>query len=193
MAGFYDDDFDPRRRRRRAAFDDDAPADRTPRPTPGLLADSPRRYDIFELERLTGIPPRTIRYYISRGLLAPAYGRGPSATYDQGHLTRLRMIARLKDQRRPLDEIRERLARMTDEDVEAELDLRPSLPVDSWRRIMLHPDIELNVRVPPGGPASPDFNHTVETIIAMARPLIERMREPGPVPDDMDDPAGDEA
>ena len=52
----------------------------------------PARYTIADLERETGVSARTIRYYISEGLLQPAYGRGPSATYDADHLLRLRMI-----------------------------------------------------------------------------------------------------
>jgi len=133
------------------------------------------RYEITELEEETGIPARTIRYYISRGLLAPAYGRGPSATYDLGHLLRLRLITRYKQERRPLDEIRERLGEMSDADVEAALGMQVTPPTDTWRRIMLHPDIELHVRNPPAGANNDAFNAAVELIVGLAQPVIDRL------------------
>src|SRR5262249_28126708 len=74
----------------------------------------PHRYAMADLERETGLDARTIRYYITRGLLQPAHGRGPSATYDLGHLLRLRMIQLLKNDRLPLDDIKTRLAELTD-------------------------------------------------------------------------------
>lgn len=133
------------------------------------------RYEIAELEEETGIPARTIRYYISRGLLAPAYGRGPSATYDLGHLLRLRLITRYKQERRPLDEIRERLGEMSDADVEAALGMQVAPPTDTWRRIMLHRDIELHVRNPPAGADNGPFNDAVELIVGLAQPVIDRL------------------
>ncbi len=133
------------------------------------------RYEITELEEETGIPARTIRYYISRGLLAPAYGRGPSATYDLGHLLRLRLIARLKDERHPLDEIRERLGEMSDADVEAALGVQVAPLTDTWRRILLHPDIELHIRIPPAGANNDAFNDAVELIVGLAQPVIDRL------------------
>ncbi|HEV2528898.1 MAG TPA: MerR family transcriptional regulator [Thermomicrobiales bacterium] len=168
-----------------AGFDDDVPRrpplrDERPIPRGRPMSASTRRYDINELEEETGIPARTVRYYISRGLLAPAYGRGPSATYDVGHLLRLRLIARMKAERRPLEEIRDRLGELTDDEVEAELGIHVPLPSDAWRRITLHPDIELHVRIHPGTDIDPDFNAAVELIVGLARPVIDRLEdEPG--------------
>lgn len=133
------------------------------------------RYEIAELEEETGIAARTIRYYISRGLLAPAYGRGPSATYDLGHLLRLRLITRLKDERHPLDEIRDRLGDMSDAEVEAALGIQVEPPTDTWRRIRLHPDIEIHIRIPPPGSRDDAFNEAVELIVGLAQPVIDRL------------------
>ena len=133
------------------------------------------RYEIGELEEETGLPARTIRYYISRGLLAPAYGRGPSATYDLGHLLRLRLIMRYRDERRPLDEIRDRLGDMSDEDVERTLGAQVAPVSDIWRRILLHPDIELHIRQQPAGADNDDFNEAVELIVGLAQPVIDRL------------------
>jgi DNA-binding transcriptional MerR regulator len=65
------------------------------------------RYTISELEERSGVSRRTIHYYISRDLLLPAEGAGPSATYGDGHLLRLRLIAVLKGARLRLEGIRE--------------------------------------------------------------------------------------
>ena len=75
-----------------------------------------------------------------------AHGRGPSATYDLGHLLRLRAIQLLKASYLPLEEIRERLERLRDEDIAAMLEVETAPPQDRWRRVLLHPDVELHVR-----------------------------------------------
>src|SRR6478672_11017865 len=91
-------------------------------------APEPYRYSIADLERETEISARTIRYYITEGMLPPAYGRGPTATYDLGHLLRLQMIARLKNDGLTLQEIKERLGGMDDEQIATllRIQLRPA-------------------------------------------------------------------
>lgn len=152
-------------------------------PPPGRTVRPPEpperyRYSIQELEEQTGIPARTIRYYITRGLLAPAYGRGPSARYDLGHLLRLRLINQLKEERLSLDEIKERLGELSDADVEALLNVQTGPPQDRWRRIQLHPDIELHVRerTRPGQQPDRDFEEAVDLIIGLAQPVIDRLK-----------------
>ena len=49
-------------------------------------------YNLEELATLGGISPRTLRYYISEGLLPPPLGRGPGKHYDDAHLTRLQAV-----------------------------------------------------------------------------------------------------
>ena len=68
---------------------------------------------IQELAEETGVSVRTIRYYIAEGLLPSAGARGRSATYGDEHLLRLRLIRRLVEQRRPLAEIRAKLANLS--------------------------------------------------------------------------------
>ena len=60
---------------------------------------------------------RTVRYYISEGLLPPAIGGGPAARYGQEHLDRLAVIAALKDRYLPLREIRRTLEGMPAKDI----------------------------------------------------------------------------
>ena len=54
------------------------------------------QYDLDELARLSGLTVRTIRYYIQQRLLHASGHRGPGASYDAGHLARLRLIRRLQ-------------------------------------------------------------------------------------------------
>ena len=72
---------------------------------------------IEDLVDQSGIPVRTIRYYIAEGLLAGPGSRGRAAFYGEEHLQRLKLIRRLTEQRVPLKEIRERLATLTIDEI----------------------------------------------------------------------------
>jgi DNA-binding transcriptional MerR regulator len=88
-----------------------------------------REYDLKELSAAADMTPRTIRYYITRGLLpgplATGPGKkktGPGKKYGSGHLERLRLIKKLKDEKnQPLSAIREALEQLDDEIVSATL------------------------------------------------------------------------
>lgn len=60
---------------------------------------------LAELSKRSEVPPRTIRYYISRGILAGPNQAGRNARYDQDHLERLREISVLKEKGLTLSEI----------------------------------------------------------------------------------------
>ena len=68
---------------------------------------------IDDLAERAGVPVRTVRFYIAEGLLPGPGARGKAATYGDEHLTRLLLIRRLAEQRVPLAEQRERLARLS--------------------------------------------------------------------------------
>ena len=72
------------------------------------------RYSLAELADLAGVTPRTVRYYVSQGLLPSPGASGPGAKYDDGHLDRLRLIRKLQREHLPLAEIRQRLAGLDD-------------------------------------------------------------------------------
>src|SRR5688572_32962215 len=76
-----------------------------------------RSLDLAELCHAAKVTPRTVRYYIQQGLLPAPESRGPGAHYNEGHLARLRLVRRLQREHLPLGEIRERLARLTDAEV----------------------------------------------------------------------------
>ena len=76
-----------------------------------------RTLELSQLCDAADVTPRTVRYYIQQGLLPAPESRGPGAHYNQGHLGRLRLIRRLQQEHLPLGEIRERLDRLTDAEV----------------------------------------------------------------------------
>jgi DNA-binding transcriptional MerR regulator len=89
-----------------------------------------QEYTIAELADLTGVTPRTVRYYVSIGLL-PAPGQvGPRTVYGHGILQRLRLIRRLQADHLPLGDIGSRMAGMDDAAVDAAL-ADQSGPADS--------------------------------------------------------------
>lgn len=55
-------------------------------------------YRLDELARQAGVASTTVRLYQSKGLLPPPRLEGRTGWYDDSHLSRLRLIARLQDQ-----------------------------------------------------------------------------------------------
>ncbi len=53
-------------------------------------------YRLAELVELGGVPARTVRLYITRGLLPPPLRAGPRAAYGAQHLERLEEIRKLQ-------------------------------------------------------------------------------------------------
>ena len=49
-------------------------------------------YSLTQLAKLADVTPRTIRYYISQGLLPSPGQQGPGTQYSDEHLERLRLI-----------------------------------------------------------------------------------------------------
>jgi DNA-binding transcriptional MerR regulator len=63
-----------------------------------------------ELATRAGVSPRTVRYYIQRGLLPAPDFKGPDTAYGDKHLLGLRVIRKLQDAYWPLDAIANALA-----------------------------------------------------------------------------------
>lgn len=74
-------------------------------------------YTLEDLERLSGLPIRTLRFYIQEGLLPGPDTRGKYARYSGRHLASLELIQRLKNMRLPLQQIRRMLDDMTTDDL----------------------------------------------------------------------------
>lgn len=74
---------------------------------------------IEDLAERGGAPIRTIRYYITEGLLPGPDGRGRATAYGEVHLLRLRLIRQLTEQHVPLKTIRDRLSSLGDDEIRA--------------------------------------------------------------------------
>jgi DNA-binding transcriptional MerR regulator len=74
------------------------------------MPDPQRRYSITDLADLAGVTPRTVRFYLSQGLLPSPGATGSGVKYGEDQLDRLRLIRRLQREHLPLAEIRTRLA-----------------------------------------------------------------------------------
>ena len=79
-------------------------------------------YTIEELAGLTGVSVRTIRFYISEGIIPGPGARGKGAAYGDEHLLKLRLARRLAEQRVPLTDIRARLSELSADDARGLLD-----------------------------------------------------------------------
>jgi DNA-binding transcriptional MerR regulator len=83
------------------------------------MTDAQERYSLAELTEAAGVSVRTVRYYISEGLLPPPVGSGPKSYYTRSHLDRLRAIGRMRANYLPLREIRRRLGAMSEQQIRA--------------------------------------------------------------------------
>jgi len=75
-------------------------------------------YTLEDLENMSGLSIRTLRFYIQEGLLPGPDTRGKFARYSQNHLDTIRFIDRLKKVHMPLKQIRHLLETMSNEDIE---------------------------------------------------------------------------
>lgn len=118
-----------------------------------------RTYKLEELARAADVSPRTVRYYVQRGLLPAPQFRGRDTAYTHEHLARLKAIKKLQDRYLPLDAIQSELERRKAEDVltdpppTAQMTPPPPTPSRpapapgrSWTRYQLRDGIEIHVR-----------------------------------------------
>ena len=149
-------------------------------------------YKLEELARAADVAPRTVRYYVQRGLLPAPEFKGRDTSYGRGHLSRLRAIKRL-------DAIEARLAGSS----EAELDqlaradvlevelprqapppagsrhARASAPAcgvrqaERWERVVLAPGLELFVKAD-ADPETRRVAREIEALTTGALPPIPR-------------------
>lgn len=84
--------------------------DAKPAPTDGETPADELTID--ELAAATRVPSRTVRFYQSKGVLAPPRIKGRVAYYGPEHARRLELIAQLQDRGLRIDAIRELLSRV---------------------------------------------------------------------------------
>ena len=83
-------------------------------------------FDIQELVKASGVPRRTIYFYVQQGLLPAPEGAGLAAYYTRAHLVRLQIIPILRQQGLRLDEIRQRFGQMTQAEMETLVSTQPA-------------------------------------------------------------------
>ncbi|HSP78314.1 MAG TPA: MerR family transcriptional regulator [Myxococcaceae bacterium] len=141
---------------------------------------TPREWKLAELAAEAGVSPRTVRYYVQRGLLPAPPFRGPDTVYGEEHLLRLRAIRALQARFLPLDAIQVELARLEPEALRALAASEPPAeppptptpasgahraapppPGTRWQRWELAPGLEL---------------HLADSADTKTRALAERVR-----------------
>ncbi|HZI13553.1 MAG TPA: helix-turn-helix domain-containing protein [Myxococcus sp.] len=70
-------------------------------------------WKLAELAEEAGVSPRTVRYYVQRGLLPAPPFKGPDTVYGEEHLLRLKAIRVLQARFLPLDAIQAELQRLS--------------------------------------------------------------------------------
>jgi DNA-binding transcriptional MerR regulator len=89
---------------------------------------TPREWKLTELAEAAGVSPRTVRYYVQRGLLPAPPFKGPDTVYGEDHLLRLKAIRALQARFLPLDAIQVELARLSPDELQALVDAGPTPP-----------------------------------------------------------------
>jgi DNA-binding transcriptional MerR regulator len=143
------------------------------------------QYKLDELARAAEVAPRTVRYYVQRGLLpAPAF-HGKDTSYGPEHLVRLRAIKRLQEARLALEEIAVRLAsaspaelaRLADEPAKPAAPPAPAprapLHGARWERFVLTPGLELHL----AEGADPRAQRLARAILDQHRPPTKETEE----------------
>jgi DNA-binding transcriptional MerR regulator len=153
-------------------------------------------YRLNELAQACGVTPRTIRYYVQRGLLPAPVLRGPETSYDHEHLVRLQAIKRLQERFWSLDAIADQLGTLSGQALEdwvAALEQAPTAPPEAtvaeattaqatpsapagpprevptgsrWSRHVLGPGLELHL----AEDAPPEMHRLAAEILARIRP-----------------------
>lgn len=102
----------------------------------------PRRFSIEDLSALSGLPVRTVRYYIQEGVVDRPEGVRRGAWYEHRHLEQLLAIRRWQAAGLSLDRIRELVRRHTD-DADAPPPVRRPGDVEVWSHVALAEGLEL--------------------------------------------------
>jgi len=136
------------------------------------VADSRDSWTLAELAEETGLAPRTIRYYIARGLVSGPAVAGRGAAYSGEHVERLKAIQKLQARGLMLAEIARTLAGVKEP---------KELPQpEAWENYKLAEDVVVSVRAG----AAP---WRVKQIREALRQFASRVRQPGEEQDGSDD------
>ncbi|MEN9417558.1 MAG: hypothetical protein RI988_1178 [Pseudomonadota bacterium] len=137
-----------------------------PAQPPENPADIEDRFSIHELATLSGLSTRTVRYYITEGLVDRPHGAKRGAWYAQRHLQQLLLIRRWTEAGLSLERVRELQAGAPED-----APMRTTRPgtVEVWSRVTLADGLELHVE--PGRAGL-----TPEQVRALLRDLTQAYR-----------------
>lgn len=151
--------------------------------------EQPGAWKLDELAERADLSPRTVRYYLQRGLLPPPVFHGRDTTYGAEHLLRLRAIRLLQAHFLPLDAIAAQLDGRTPAEVErvlmglnmppvmAEMPAIPPPVVARsrrWQRIEVAPGLELNL----ADDASPAVKRLAQRWLEQAAEGLDQAAKP---------------
>jgi DNA-binding transcriptional MerR regulator len=100
--------------------------------------DSDNGISLNELAEKSGVPERTIRYYISRGLIPGPVRGGRAAEYTQEHLAGIQNVRRLQSGGMTLAEIEHQFAQHASR--------RSTIAPESWSMYRISTDVTVQVR-----------------------------------------------
>jgi len=121
-----------------------------------------QQMSLAALAEAAGLPGRTIRFYITRGLLPGPLKAGRGAAYSTEHLERLRAIARLQAKGLTLSEIAQRLAGRAEKPLAA-------TPVPCWQYDVAE-DVVATVRADANPWRLKQIRHWLAQMAAALRP-----------------------
>jgi DNA-binding transcriptional MerR regulator len=140
-------------------------------PTPDTRPDS---YSIDELSTLAGVTPRTVRYYISQGLLERPEGEKRGSHYLPRHLEQLLLIRRWTDAGLSLERIGELIAGAPEDPPRRAV---PPGSVEVWSRVTVADGIEVQLEPGRAGLSPEQVRALVRGITALYRQVRAPHRE----------------
>ncbi len=164
---------------------------------------TPRTYPLHEIVRLTGLTPRSIRYYIERDMLPGPEQRGVATVYTHEQLVRLQAIPLLrKRERLRLAGVKKRLDKLSLQEIEAFVtppappppppaplspppspgEETPTYPRTRWDHVELIPGLELRVRADAGAIVRRLAQEIFARYGANAPPVVAAELDGGAVP-----------
>lgn len=154
-----------------------------------------KEWKLTELAEAAGVSPRTVRYYVQRGLLPAPPFKGPDTVYGEEHLVRLKAIRVLQARFLPLDAIQVELTRLGPDELKALADAEPAplssatVPAEPSAAPPAMPSRPGPVKdEAPASPSAPATSwrrwelapglelHLADTADAKTRALVERVR-----------------
>ena len=124
------------------------------------------RYSIDELATLTGVTPRTVRFYIAQGLLDRPIGETRGAHYGRRHLEQLLLVRRWTEAGLSLDRVRELIAGAPEDPPRR---AAPPGSVEVWSRMTLADGVELHLEPGRAGLAPEQVRALVRGVTALYR------------------------